>query len=75
MATPNVTVSVVLMVGSTRGEIGTVSLPLTTTGVSAGDGHIDVSVQPDMPGFRANLAALLREAADAFESGEGDDRG
>lgn len=63
MAAPNVTVPVVLTVGNTSSEVGTIDLPFTTTNSTAERGTATVSLQPDMPAFMANLAELLHGVA------------
>lgn len=66
MAKP--TLPVVLQVGNTSGEIGSVELPFISepAGKDAA-GLWTVTLRVDHPEFRRRLAALLRDAAAHFE--------
>jgi hypothetical protein len=61
MATTEQTLPVRMRIGNgDEFKVGTVTLDLSAEAAT-----------PDLPGVRANLAAMLRSAADAVETGEG----
>lgn len=81
MAAADMKMDVILTCGQVETVIGVVTVPaIVKTGPAQGDA-LPFSIEADMPAFRANLAALLREAADAiaienddFDQDERDDR-
>jgi hypothetical protein len=62
------TMNVRLTVGGTEAVVGEVEFPLLP--VQPEDPTAPPSARVDWPAFRANLARLLREAADEFEHGD-----
>lgn len=65
---------VILVCGGTQAVIGEVEIPaIVKTGPAEGDA-LPFTVEADMPAFRANLAALLREVAKTIESGDFGDK-
>ena len=53
--------------------IGEVTVPMIVTAGRAEGDVLPFSIAADMPAFRRNLAALLREAADTIEQYEAGD--
>lgn len=68
MARPDMTIPAVLVCGQVEAAIGEVTVPAIVRTAQAEGDVLPFSIEADMPAFRANLAALLREAADEIES-------
>lgn len=70
--TQGMTMPVTLICGQITAGLGEVTLPVQVTSAASDGVVLPVAIEADMPAFRTNLAALLREAADTIERGDFD---
>lgn len=68
MAEANKTMPITITCGEYEIGSGEVDVPINVKIAPADDGPLPVSAEMNLPGFRRNLVAFLREAADAIEA-------
>lgn len=69
MAAPSMTVDLAVTVHGTEIGRGQIDVPVKTTTGEPRDGHVAVKFEVDQAGLMANIASVLRAAADELESG------
>lgn len=69
MAAPEMTVDVAITVQGAEIGRGQIDVPVKTTTGKPSGGHVPVTFEVDHAGLMANIADMLRTAADELEAG------